>query len=139
MLLINTLSTNTLLSHVPFASLSVVPIFWVALECRMDVSLNACCQKSEKSMFLSRSHQQPDYASRTVLQSIPKQFPQIAPGLFTADSLQYVSTKPAPVVMQYFRHAYKAPKCLPKHFAVTLSYVYTESDGSPRFTELHIC
>ncbi len=43
---------------------------------------------------------------------------------FTADSLQYVSTQPALVVIQPFLHAYKTLSCVPTHFAVTLS-MYT--------------
>ena len=48
----------------------------------------------------------------------------------TADSLQYVSTQPAPVVIQHecvhlkFLYAYETPTCLLTHFAVTLS-MYT--------------
>jgi hypothetical protein len=40
---------------------------------------------------------------------------------FTADSVQYVSTQPAPFVIQFFRHAYETPTCLPAYFAMTLS------------------
>jgi len=54
---------------------------------------------------------------------------------FTADSLQYVSTEPALVVIQHFRHAYGTPTCVPTHFAVTLSYVHTDPDSLPSFAE----
>ncbi len=43
---------------------------------------------------------------------------------FTADSLQYVSARPALVVTQHFLHAYETRSCLPTHLAVTLS-MYT--------------
>jgi len=47
-----------------------------------------------------------------------------APDFFTADSLQYVSTQPTTVVMQYSRHAYEPHAYVPTYFAVTLS-MYT--------------
>ncbi len=53
----------------------------------------------------------------------------------TAHSLQYVSTQPAPVVIQYFRHAYKTPACLPPYFTLTLAYVHTVPDGLPSFAD----
>ena len=43
---------------------------------------------------------------------------------FTADSLLYVSTQPAPVVIQHFLHAYETPTCFTTHSAVALS-MYT--------------
>ena len=54
---------------------------------------------------------------------------------FTADSLQYVSTQPALVVIQHFRHAYGTPTCALTHFAVTLSYIHTDPDSLPSFAE----
>jgi len=54
---------------------------------------------------------------------------------FTADSLQYVSTQPALVVIQPLRHAYGTPTRVPTHFAVTLSYVHTDPDSLPSFAE----
>ena len=48
-----------------------------------------------------------------------------APDFFTADSLQYVSTQPTTVVIQYSRHAYEPHAYVPTYFAVTLSiYVH---------------
>jgi len=54
---------------------------------------------------------------------------------FTADSWQYVSTQPAPVVIQHFRHAYETPTCLPTHFAVTTPYVHTDPGSLLSFAE----
>ncbi len=53
----------------------------------------------------------------------------------TADSLQYVSTQPVPVVIQYFWHAYETPTCLPTYFAVILSCVHTDPSSTPSFAE----
>ncbi len=46
-----------------------------------------------------------------------------ASDFLTADSLEYVSTQPAPISIQYFQQAYATPTCLPTYFAVTLSYM----------------
>jgi len=65
-----------------------------------------------------------------VASSVYRFDPGSASDPFTADSLQYVSTQPAPVVIQHecvhlkFLYAYETPTCLPTHFAVTLS-MYT--------------
>jgi len=41
----------------------------------------------------------------------------------------------SPVIIQYFRHAYETPTCLPTYFAVTLSYVHTDPDSLPSFAD----
>lgn len=48
----------------------------------------------------------------------------LASDSFAADSEQYVSTQPVPVVIQDLWHAYEIPTCLPTYFAVIL-HIYT--------------
>ncbi len=50
--------------------------------------------------------------------------PSSAQDFFTADSLQYVSTQPTTVVLQYSRHAYEPHAYVLTYFAVTVS-MYT--------------
>ena len=58
-----------------------------------------------------------------------------ASDLFTADSLQYVSTQPALVVIQNLQHAYGTPTCMLTHFALTILYVHTNPDSLLSFAE----
>ena len=58
-----------------------------------------------------------------------------ASDLFTADSLQCVSTQPALVVAQNFLHAYKNPFMPTDTFCSGTFYVHTDPDSLPSFAE----
>ena len=58
-----------------------------------------------------------------------------ASDLFTADSLQCVSTQPATVVTQNLRHADETHAYLLTCLALTLSYVHADPDGLPSFAD----
>ncbi len=49
-----------LFALLPFASLSVIRLLWIVLECHLDVKQERLLPKERKKNVLSLPHQQPD-------------------------------------------------------------------------------